>query len=157
MGGVSYSTLDNASGLWKGSVTDANNGGFVGIRSTPNVQLDMTQCGGLEWTFQTTQSMPRRLKVVLRDSTDFNGIAWTATVNVPNKPKQVKVKTPLNKQSFVPTMFARIVEDAKDKGIDKTSITGLQLVYSKFEFEGALNQEFQVGDFDLQLLEVKAY
>lgn len=161
MGGASSSTVDNASGLWKGKVTDANNGGFVGIRSTPpSVKFDMTQCKGLEWTFQTSSNMPRRLKVVLRDSSDFNGIAWTACVNVPggsNKPRQVKVKVPLNKQSFVPTIFASIVENAKDKGIDKSSITALQLVYSKFEFEGALNPKFEAGDFDVQILEVKTY
>jgi len=106
--------------------------------------------------------MPQRLKIVLRDSADFNGIAWTACVNVPNKSsssqQQVQVKVPLNQQSFfVPTIFASIVENAKDKGIDKSSITALQLVYSKFEFEGALNPQFQVGDFDLQLLQVKTY
>jgi Complex I intermediate-associated protein 30 (CIA30) len=161
MGGVSRSTVDNASGLWKGTVTDANNGGFVGIRSTPpTLQLDLTRCQGLEITFQTSPNMPQRLKVVLRDSSDFNGIAWTASVNVPtsgNKPRPVKVKVPLNAESFVPTIFAKIVETAKDKGIDKSSITALQLVYSKFEFEGALNPKFQVGDFDLQILEVKAY
>ena len=84
MGGVSASTVDNASGLWKGMVTDANNGGFVGIRSTPNVQLDLTACRGLEWTLAATPNMPRRLKVVVRDSTDFNGIAWTASVEVPS-------------------------------------------------------------------------
>lgn len=159
MGGVSYSTLDNASGLWKGSVTDANSGGFVGIRSTPNVQLDLTKCKGLEWTFQSSSNMPRRLKVVLRDSTDFNGIAWTTSVDIPsNKKGQVTVKVPLNAKSFVPTRFAQIVKDSQTaKGIQKDSVTALQLVYSKFEYEGALNPQFQVGDFDLQILQVKAY
>ena len=165
MGGASQSDLDNNSGLWKGLVTDANNGGFVGIRTTPNnLQLDLTNCRGLEWTFQTSPQMPRRLKVVLRDSTDFNGIAWTTSVDIPNntllgnKNQQVKVKLPLNSKSLVPTKFARIINDASVQGgIDKTSITALQLVYSKFEYEGALNPKFQAGDFDLQLLEVKAY
>jgi outer membrane protein assembly factor BamB len=31
MGGASYSTIDNNTGIWCGYVTDANNGGFVGI------------------------------------------------------------------------------------------------------------------------------
>lgn len=167
MGGSSSSTVDNSSGLWKGMVTDANNGGFVGIRSTPNVQFDMTACRGLEWTFAASANMPRRVKVVLRDSTDFNGIAWTTSVDIPaaGKNKQVAVKVPLKKsgpfsstQPLVPTRFAKIVKDDSTKnGIDLSGITCFQLVYSKFEYEGALNPKFQVGDFDLQLLQVKAY
>ncbi|CAB9507300.1 Complex I intermediate-associated protein 30 domain containing protein [Seminavis robusta] len=157
MGGVSSSKVDNRSGLWKGTVTDANNGGFVGMRSTPpSVKLDLSKCQGLEWTFQTTNNMPQRLKVVLRDSNDFNGIAWTACINVPaskNKQKQVTVKVPL--KNLVPSIFAKIVPDAKD--FDKSSITALQLVFSKFEFEGELNPKFKVGDFDVQVLQVKAY
>ena len=99
--------------------------------------------------------MPQRLKVVLRDSNDFNGIAWTACVNVPSgkSPKQVTVKVPL--KNLVPSIFAKIVPDAKE--FDKSNVTALQLVYSKFEFEGKLNPKFQVGDFDLQVLQVKAY
>jgi len=164
MGGASKSNLDNASGLWKGSVTDANNGGFVGVRTTPNLKLDLTQCQGLEWTFQTSEKMPKRLKVVLRDSTDFNGIAWTASVDIPNntfgggKGKQVKVRLPVNRKSLVPTKFASIVKDPSTAGgIDKSGITALQMVYSKFEYEGELNPKFKAGDFDLQLLQVKAY
>lgn len=162
MGGASRSNMDNNSGLWKGLVTDANSGGFVGIRSVKDLKFDLTNCQGLEFTFQTSPQMPRRLKVVLRDSTDFNGIAWTSSVDIPNsggKNKQVRVKLPLNNnKSLVPTKFAQIINDASvEGGIDKTSITALQLVYSKFEYEGALNPKFEAGDFELQILEVKAY
>ena len=189
MGGASYSTMDNGLGLWKGVVTDANNGGFVGIRTTPNVRLDLSPCRGLEFSLECPANndnddddnnnnnnkndiviMPRRLKVVLRDSTDFNGIAWTTTVDVPNNNNNnsnntknntvVKVKVPVNAKSLLPTIFARIVKNerttSKD-GICKTDITGLQLVYSKFELEGELNPQFQQGNFALKLLEVKAY
>jgi hypothetical protein len=173
MGGVSSSTMDNGSGRWKGFVTDANSGGFVGIRSTPNVQLDVSACRGLEFKFQaatTDNNMPRRIKVVVRDSTDFNGIAWTISVDLPPKSnggffnsgnakaQVVSIQVPLQDKSLIPTRFARIVKDEQGKGgLDKTSVTALQLVYSKFEYEGALNPKFQVGDFELRLLEVKAY
>ena len=165
MGGASRSDIDNKSGLWKGLVTDANSGGFVGIRSVKDLKLDLTNCQGLEFTFQSSPIMPTRLKVVLRDSTDFNGIAWTSSVDVPKsggnniKNKQVRVKLPLNKpNSLVPTKFAQIInDDSVKEGINKSSITALQLVYSKFEYEGALNPKFVAGDFELQVLEVKAY
>ena len=150
MGGASRSDIDNKSGLWKGLVTDANSGGFVGIRSVKDLKLDLTNCQGLEFTFQSSPIMPTRLKVVLRDSTDFNGIAWTSSVDVPKsggnniKNMQVRVKLPLNKNnSLVPTKFAQIInDDSVKEGINKSSITALQLVYSKFEYEGALNPKF---------------
>jgi hypothetical protein len=159
MGGVSDSSVDNASGLWRGTVTDENNGGFVGIRTTPNVNLDLSSCRGLEWKFQTSANMPGRLKVVLRDSEDFNGIAWSTSADIPNTNKrEVRVKVPLNPKSLVPTRFAQILKGSEtDQGIDKTGVTALQLVYSKFEYGGDLNPKFQNGDFELQLLEVKTY
>lgn len=160
MGGVSDSTIDNASGLWKGTVTDESNGGFVGIRSTPNVDLDLSSCKGLEWRFQTSANMPGRLKIVLRDTPDFNGIAWSTSADIPSKTskREVRVKVPLNPKSLVPTRFAQILKGSEtEKGIDKTSVTALQLVYSKFEYEGALNPKFQSGEFELQLLEVRTY
>lgn len=47
MGGVSASTVSKST--WTGRVTDANNGGFVGIRSTPGFVWDASACRGLEW------------------------------------------------------------------------------------------------------------
>jgi hypothetical protein len=38
-GGASASTFDDTTGTWSGMVTDANNGGFIGIRSTPALHI----------------------------------------------------------------------------------------------------------------------
>ncbi len=79
MGGASNSNFDTTTGTWRGTVTDANNGGFIGIRSTPpSLQLDLSQCQGLEWKIQfRSKSGSRggkrlRFKVIVRDSTEFN-------------------------------------------------------------------------------------
>lgn len=182
MGGVSFSTMDNDSGIWQGTVTDDNNGGFVGIRSTQPLDLgwDLTKCQGLEFTFSNTQSIqrqPRRLKVVLRDSVDFNGIAWSTSVDLswPNEQEKqgtitttantmpIRVPFMLNDGSaaLVPTRFARIVKNTTSSSsslsLNRSHITAIQLVYSKFELEGELNPYFQVGDFQLQLLQVQTY
>ena len=54
-------------------------------------------------------------------------------------------------------MFARVVEEQESQGIQKDNIVGLQLVYSKFEYDGGLNAKFEIGDVDLQIMEIRAY
>jgi Complex I intermediate-associated protein 30 (CIA30) len=159
MGGVSSSKFDAVSGQWIGRVTDANNGGFIGIRSTPAFNYDMSNCQGLSFTFQGGQG--KRFKIVTRDSTDFNGVCWTTSANVgprnsflsqligPTDTTTVKVKF----QSQIPTIFARTVPD---QAFDPSNVVGMQMAYSKFEYDGDLNPNFALGDMELQILEIKA-
>jgi len=147
MGGASSSNFDGATGKWKGSVTDSNNGGFVGIRSTPFVNYDMSSCKGIR--LKLTCKIPSRLKVVVRDSTEFNGVGWTTSANIGNNRN---VDIPFAKQ--VPTKFAKTVEG---ETFSKDNVKGFQLVYSKFEYDGALNPKFKVGDIDVQVEEISAY
>jgi hypothetical protein len=149
MGGASSSQFNDATGKWTGTVTDANNGGFVGIRTTPNVLLDMSECRGIEIKLYSKKQ--QRIKVALRDSTAFNGIVWSTSVDVTNNGRPIKV--PFDKQ--VPTLFARIDNTAKP--FQKDNVTAMQLVYSKFEYEGALNPKFVPGEVDLQVEEIRAY
>jgi hypothetical protein len=146
MGGASSSTFNGATGKWKGEVTDANSGGFIGIRSTPVVDLDMSNCKGIDIRLKSDTKL--RLKVVIRDTTDFNGIAWTSSKDVGGRSLQI----PFNSQ--VPTMFAKTVESDPFK---RKNVKSIQLVYSKFEYDGALNPKFSTGDFDVQLEEIRAY
>ena len=176
MGGASSSTVDNKTGIWRGKVTDANNGGFVGIRSTPfknGVSLDMRRCKGIELRLRMCNG--KRFKFVVRDTTDFNGICWTTAFdatpsydttnflssidnvlgtssNEDVDEKSTLIRIPFAKQ--VPTIFAKTVNG---KTFDAENVVGVQLAYSKFEFDGELNQNFELGDFSLQILEVRAY
>lgn len=161
MGGASSSTFDSFTGKWTGDVTDANNGGFIGIRSTPFVEYDMSKCQGIQLRIIVPSSSsssssnnnkgktPFRLKVVLRDSIDFNGIGWTTSVDVSGSTK--------NQISFakqVPTRFAKTVSGPS---FARDQVRGLQLVFSKFEYDGALNPTFRVGRFQIQVEEIQAY
>ena len=148
MGGASASQFNDATGKWTGTVTDANNGGFVGIRTTPNALLDMTACKGIE--LRLFSNKQQRLKVALRDSTSFNGIVWSTSVDMSNG-KAIRV--PFDKQ--VPTLFARIDNTADP--FQKDNVTAMQLVYSKFEYDGALNPKFFAGPVDVQVEEIRAY
>ena len=138
MGGASESTFDNNTGIWKGTVTSVNNGGFVGIRSNPFAQpLDMESCTGLEIKLRGGDG--KRFKGTVRDSTDFNGICWTTSfdtgssfspLNLWNGGDQSgivgTVKLPFNKQ--IPTIFARTVPDQVFRS---DNVQGIQFAYSK--------------------------
>lgn len=155
MGGVSSSSIDNETGIWKGRVSDANNGGFVGIRTTPfSKTLNMKNCSGV--TFQLKGGDGNRFKAVIRDSTDFNGICWSTSFDTPkrlfDREKMATVKVPFKDQ--IPTIFAKTVEG---EIFNAESVVGLQLAYSKFEYNGDINAKFSLGEFSLQILEVRAY
>jgi hypothetical protein len=162
MGGASSSSFDNNTGKWKGVVTDANNGGFIGVRSTPSFEWNMESCNGIELKVKTSLER-RRFKVVLRDSTDFNGVCWTTSIDVGkgnnniiklfrNDSGVTTVKIPFRSQ--IPTIFARTVPDQTFR---KDNVVGVQLAYSKFEYDGDLNPNFCLGAVDLEILEMRAY
>lgn len=168
MGGVSSSTVDNVSGLWSGEVSEANSGGFVGIRTKPfSYPLDMSQCSGIE--FELEGSTGRRIKAIVRDSTDFNGICWTSSFDIEssvdktdffrsifskesNLDDKIVVRVPFNE--MIPTIFARTVPD---QTLQKNNIVGFQLAYSKFEYDGGLNPNFTLGQFSLKISQIRAY
>lgn len=164
MGGASSSSFDNDTGLWKGKVTDANSGGFVGIRSTPSFEWNMEECTGIQLKVKSSSPKTQRFKFVVRDSTDFNGVCWTTSIDVaasnkvmnlftsPENSGVTTVKIPFDKQ--VPTIFARTVPD---QTFQKDNVVGVQFAYSKFEYDGDLNPNFNLGDMDLQILEMSAY
>lgn len=159
MGGASKSSFDTKTGEWSGTVTTANNGGFVGIRTAPAISYDMSNCQGLE--LKLAKSNGSRFKFVVRDSTDFNGVCWTSSFDSQNeslltsmfkKDDVSSMKIPFENQ--IPTIFARTVPN---QTFNIQNIVGFQLTYSKFEYDGGLNPKFKLGDFSFQLLEVRAY
>jgi len=161
MGGVSSSTFQK-NGVWSGTVSDSNNGGFVGIRSTPfSKSLNMKNCQGIELTMRGFED--KVFKAVVRDSTDFNGVCWTATFGKKpepgifgsnrkdnNKERTVRISF----DELIPTIFAKTVPG---QTLNRGTIEAFQIAFSKFLFDGELNDAFTVGDFKLELLELKAY
>jgi hypothetical protein len=150
MGGASSSTFDSNTGIWTGTVTDANNGGFIGIRSTPGFLWNMNSCKGLEYKLKTSSSTVKSYKFAVRDSTEFNGITWATSVDV--KPGLSTVKVPFAKQ--VPTLFAKIVPNQTFR---KDNVVGIQIAFSKFAYDGGLNPKFSLGGVNLQIMEIRAY
>lgn len=158
MGGASSSSVVTSGTntvVWTGTVTDANNGGFVGMRTTPTLQYDLSSCQGLAWKVRLLQSPTKqgkcRFKVGVRDTSEFNGIIWNASFDaLPNRVTTIAMPW----KKLIPTLFA---QTRREREFRPESVSSLQLVLSKFEYDGDLNPNFAVGDMKLELLEVKAY
>jgi hypothetical protein len=148
MGGASASTFDNDSRRWTGEVTALNSGGFVGIRCKSIGPLDLSATTGVVLKVRP-DGTERRFKFVLRDSTDFNGICWTAsfTVGSPSLTSLVasvvgsdiseSVHIPYD--TLVPTIFAKTVPEVS---LDLANVVGVQIALSTFEYDGGLNPLF---------------
>ena len=91
----------------------------------------------------------RRFKCIVRDSADWNGVAWTWSFDVNGL---TEVSLPFSKA--IPTKFARTL---KDVTIDTSQITTVQLVFSKFEYDDKLNPTFKEGPFALQVKSIQLY
>jgi hypothetical protein len=152
MGGCSKSEVSvRPDGLsWSGEVTSANNGGFTGVRTKTLARpLDLSGAAGIELRVRADGF---RYKCILRDSADWNGVAWTASFATPAGGREAKVRLPFS--AFVPTQFARTLPNSPPLRTD--SILALQLSLSKFEYDGGLNPTFKDGPFALTLVDVKA-
>uniref|UniRef100_A0A7S3NGL9 NADH:ubiquinone oxidoreductase intermediate-associated protein 30 domain-containing protein n=1 Tax=Aureoumbra lagunensis TaxID=44058 RepID=A0A7S3NGL9_9STRA len=154
MGGRSDSswvTLDDGSGMWSGTVTTAGGGGFAGTRCkviTP--PLDLSAYTGIKIKVRNDKGL--RFKFVIRDNSDWNGPAWTWMFNTLPNNSITEVKLPFDRA--VPTVFARTLSG---QTLNKKTITTLQFVFSKFEFDDALNPTFVEGPFSLKIESISVY
>eukprot|EP00304_Pavlova_gyrans_P014349 CAMPEP_0206060824 /NCGR_PEP_ID=MMETSP1466-20131121/52379_1 /ASSEMBLY_ACC=CAM_ASM_001126 /TAXON_ID=44452 /ORGANISM="Pavlova gyrans, Strain CCMP608" /LENGTH=101 /DNA_ID=CAMNT_0053436167 /DNA_START=1 /DNA_END=303 /DNA_ORIENTATION=+ len=80
-----------------------------------------------------------RFKCILRDSDEWNGVAWTASFNT--RRGESVVRLPFS--SFVPTRFAKTIPDSPP--LNTRDIKAMQLSLSKFEYDGGLNPTFKEG------------
>jgi len=164
MGGVSRSTfrVEADAGRFSGFIDEANNGGFTGVRTLPlDAPLDLSSCSGIQLR---VKGDGKRYKCVIRDSPDFNGITWTAEFDTRGGGGGgalgfagggngwQTVRLPLS--SFVATRFARLLDG---ETLDSSQIWAIQLVLSKYAYDGALNPNFKPGDMELVVQAVETY
>ncbi|MGI0482483.1 CIA30 family protein [Geminocystis sp. CENA526] len=152
MGGVSSSNLilGQNKAIFTGNVSTNNNGGFVSVRSknfTP--PLDLSLYEGIRLRIQGDG---QRYKFITRCEGKWDGISYCysfdtianvwMTINIPFT-------------DLIPVFRAKIVKDA-DK-FDRTQLYSLQLMLSKFEYDGEYNPTFRSGLFSLEIESIKAY
>ncbi|CAJ1409822.1 unnamed protein product [Effrenium voratum] len=152
MGGASQSKLQGTS--WRGNVI-TEGGGFAGIRSQPiKPALDVSQCTGLK--IRVKGGDGQRFKLIIRDSYDWNGIAWSYEFDtrslLPSMDGVIEASAPFSE--LVPTLFARSVSD---QVFNKAQLTAVQITLSKFGYDGALNPNFKAGEFTLDIESIKTF
>ncbi|XP_020205682.1 uncharacterized protein LOC109790844 isoform X2 [Cajanus cajan] len=159
MGGVSESNFQidpsgaengGPTGVFKGVVSTANNGGFTSIRTKNFSEPEnLSAYDGLEFRLKGDG---RRYKLIVRTSSDWDTVGYTASF-VTEKGKWQSIRVPFS--SLRPVFRARTMTDAPP--FDPSIVISLQLMFSKFEYDGKLNETFVEGPFELPVSTIRAY
>ncbi|NJO42699.1 MAG: CIA30 family protein [Cyanobacteria bacterium CRU_2_1] len=151
MGGVSQSgiQLGDSAADFSGTVSTANSGGFASVR-TRNFEppLDLSAYRGIELRVKGDGN---RYKFMLRTETRWDGIAYCYSFDT-QADRWITIQIPFS--AVVPVFRAKTVEG---NPIDPHHVYAMQLMLSKFEYDGALNPHFQPGFFQLQVEAIRAY
>ncbi|CAK7350378.1 unnamed protein product [Dovyalis caffra] len=159
MGGVSESTFlidttggenGGPTGVFKGIVSTTNNGGFTSIRTkNSSAPEDLSAYDGLELRLKGDG---RRYKFIVRTSRDWDTVGYTASFDTAEGQWQ-SIRLPFS--SLIPVFRARTVPDGPP--FDPSSIVSLQLMFSKFEYDGKLNPTFLEGPFQLPVSSIRTF
>jgi len=153
MGGVSVSNVKLAEhgATLSGETSSRNNGGFCSARTRNcDPPFDITGYSSLGVRVKCDKGM--HYKIILRDEDGWDTIAWCYSFDT--KPNQwIDLKAPL--KDFIPVVRGNTLRNAQ-RGIDRAKIYSVQLMISKYEYDGALNPNFLEGSFNLDFGAVRA-
>lgn len=151
MGGVSTSQVQWQDGLrFVGQVSTANSGGFASIR-TRNIEPPIN-LGQWQGTVLHAQGDGQRYKWILRDNPGWDSLAYCRSFDT-EADRQSQIRTSF--LEMVATRRARTVPDASP--LSPTQIHSMQLMLSKFEYDGDLNPAFHAGAFGLTVQRLDVY
>lgn len=161
MGGVSESGLALVQGagenggaalVFRGVVSTENRGGFASVRCRNfEPALDLGAYGGLRLRLKGNGL---RYKAILRTDSGWDGIGYTRSFDTKAGEWQT-IDLPF--EEFVPVFRARTVTGADAKPVDPSTVYSLQIMLSKFEYDGRLNPSFATGPFELPIAEITTY
>ncbi|XGV95532.1 MAG: CIA30 family protein [Leptolyngbya sp. BL-A-14] len=152
MGGVSASTIKQTENavLFTGNVSTANSGGFASVRSR-NLEpaLDLS---GYEGIKLRVKGDGQRYKFLTRDDDKWDSIAYSHSFDT-TAGEWIDVQIPF--RTLIPVFRAKTLADAAP--LNASHVCSLQLMLSKFEYDGGLNSHFTAGPFALELQTISAY
>jgi hypothetical protein len=153
MGGVSNSTLQAEAGVaavFSGNVSTANSGGFASVR-TRNFEppLNLSDYAGIELR---VKGDGQRYKFFVRDEERWDSPAYGYSFDTVAD-QWITVRIPF--AQMVPIFRAKTVDTARS--LNPAQIRSLQLMLSKFEYDGALNPHFTPGEFRLLVQTIGVY
>ncbi len=151
MGGVSQSGIHMgaSAACFSGMVSTANSGGFASVR-TRNIEppLNLSAFDGIELRVKGDGN---RYKFMLRSENRWDGIAYCYSFDtVPDT--WITLQIPFN--ALIPVFRAKTVNTG---AIDPSRVCAMQLMLSKFDYDGELNPHFLPGTFQLQVESIQAY
>jgi hypothetical protein len=152
MGGVSQSGVRQVgtSAVFAGMVSTANSGGFASIRTRNfSPPLNFSGYDGLRLRLRGDG---QRYKFMLRMAETWDSVAYCYSFDT-RAEDWMTVSIPFH--DLIPVFRAKTVAGAPP--LDPHRICALQLMLSKFEYDGALNPAFQPGPFQLELRSVELY
>ncbi|KAG2445042.1 hypothetical protein HYH02_008910 [Chlamydomonas schloesseri] len=161
MGGVSSSGIELVSGageaggaawVFSGNVSTDNFGGFASVR-TRNLDppLDLSPYEGIQLRlFGDGQ----RYKFIIRPDSNWDGIAYcTSFDTTPNTWQTIRLPF----ADFFPVFRAKRLSGAAATPLDPSAISSIQIMLSKFEYDGDLNPAFRRGPFRLPFTSIASY
>ena len=94
----------------------------------------------------------QRYKIFIRTESTWDGVGYSYSFDtVANT--WLDIQIPFT--DLVPVFRAKIVKDCPPMDVSK--VCSLQLMLSKFEYDGALNPAFNTGFFALEVASIQAY
>lgn len=151
MGGVSASTMQQTDvALFAGNVSTDNSGGFASVRSR-NLEPALNLLG-YEGIKLRVKGDGQRYKFLLRSDDKWDSIAYSHSFDT-EAGAWMDVQIPFN--TLIPAFRAKTLTDAAP--LNTSHVCSLQLMLSKFEYDGNLNPHFTPGSFALELQAVSAY
>jgi Complex I intermediate-associated protein 30 (CIA30) len=154
MGGVSESGLQivNGRAFFKGNVSIDRGGGFASIRTQNfNPPLDLSNYQGISLKVRGSGA-GQRYKLFLRPSEQWDGISYGYSFDT-NANSFTDLRIPFS--NLMPVKRAKIVNDAPP--LERRQVSSIQIMLSKFEYDGGLNPSFRPGEFELELCSIGAY
>lgn len=152
MGGVSSSSIQQTDGkaVFSGIVSTDNSGGFASARTRNfNPAIDLSGYTGIKLRVKGDGN---RYKFLMRDDDGWDSIAYSHSFDTMAQ-EWIDVQIPF--AQLMPVFRAKTLSNAMP--FNSSQVRSLQLMLSKFEYDGALNPNFQPGQFRLEVAAIAAY
>lgn len=152
MGGVSASSLQNQheGALFTGYVSTDNSGGFASVRTRnfePPLNLAAYTGGELR-----VKGDGQRYKFLMRDEESWDSVAYSYSFDT-TAGEWMSVRIPFTQ--MIPVFRAKTVNPARP--LNTSQLRSMQLMLSKFEYDGSLNPHFSPGEFHLLIQAIAVY
>ncbi|NJM87125.1 MAG: NAD(P)H-binding protein [Hydrococcus sp. RU_2_2] len=152
MGGVSESSIRfiGNCAVFSGNVSVANNGGFASVRTRNfNPPWDLSGFEGIELR---VKGDGKRYKFLIRGEDKWDGMGYSYSFDTLEN-SWMTIRIPFG--DLIPVFRAKTIPDAGAFNLNK--VYSMQLMLSKFEYNGELNPSFSPGLFSLEVESIKVY